>query len=472
MISSSGGLLVCSRVGQAALTASERLRRRKMSIAKKRAFILILALMVAFSASFQLYSLVRADDGTPAQSEDVKVLFFWGDGCPHCATGKVFLEELQNRHPLLVIEQYEVWYVPENREILQQVADELGFDPQYVPVTVVGDQYWVGFSEIMAEEIEQAVVAGLESLPVEARANVINIPLIGRVNLDQQSLLMSTALIAFVDGVNPCSVWVLTMLLALVIHTGSRKKILLIGIIFLTVTAAIYALFIAGLFTLLTFVSFMTWIQVAVALIALAFAVINIKDYFWYKEGVSLTISDKDKPGLMRKMRSLVSTEKSIWGLIGATIAMAAGVSLVEFSCTAGFPVLWTNMLVASGVETSQFVGLLLVYMLIYQLDELVIFLTVIFTLKASRMEEKHGRILKLMGGTLMLTLALIMLINPDLLESLSSSLYIFTGAFLGAVLILLLHRRLLPAMGIYIGSEIGARKPKRKTRVVRRHSR
>jgi glutaredoxin len=458
-----------SGAGQSVLKAGERSRRRKMSIAKKNGFLLIMALLVAISASFQQYTLAVADDGSHAQ--EVKLLFFWGDGCPHCADEKVFLEDLQARHPLLVIESYEVWYNAENQDRLRAKALELGFEPQYVPVTIVGEQYWVGFSEIMAEEIEQAVVAGIDNIPVEARSNVINLPFFGRINLDQQSLLVSTMLIAFVDGVNPCSVWVLTMLLALVIHTGSRRKILLIGIIFLTVTAGIYALFIAGLFTLFTFVSFMTWIQVAVALVALAFALINIKDYFWYKEGVSLTISDKAKPGLMAKMRGLISTEKSIWGLVGATIAMAAGVSLVEFSCTAGFPVLWTNILVASGVETTQFVGLLLVYMLIYQLDELAIFLTVVFTLKASRMEEKHGRILKLVGGTLMLTLALVMLINPELLESLASSLYIFAGAFLGAVLILLLHRRLLPSMGIYIGTEIGSRKPRRrKVKVTRRH--
>jgi thiol-disulfide isomerase/thioredoxin len=439
-----------------------------MKTAKKKIILLILALLLAFSASFQLYTLAQADDGTHA--EDISLLFFWGDGCPHCAQEKIFLAELQERYPDLVIESYEVYYVPENRERLQAIADDMGFEVRGVPVTIVGEQYWFGYSDLIAEEIEAAVAAGNANQPAEGHSNVINIPFIGRVNLDQQSLLMSTVLIAFVDGVNPCSVWVLTMLLALVIHTGSRKKILLIGIIFLTVTAGIYALFIAGLFTLFTFVSFMTWIQVAVALVALAFAVINIKDYFWYKEGVSFTISDEAKPGLMRKMRNLISTEKSIWGLIGATIAMAAGVSLVEFTCTAGFPVLWTNILVASGVETMQFVGLLLVYMLIYQLDELAIFLTVVFTLKASRMEEKHGRILKLVGGSLMLTLALVMLINPELLESLASSIYIFAGAFLGAVVILLVHRRLLPSMGIYIGTEIGSRKPRRKVKVVKRH--
>src|SRR5690606_26919507 len=74
----------------------------------------------------------------------------------------------------------------------------------------------------------------------------LDLPLIGRVDLDLQSIAIGTALIAFVDGFNPCSMWVLSMLLALTLHTGSRRKVLLIGLVFLTVTAVIYALFIAG----------------------------------------------------------------------------------------------------------------------------------------------------------------------------------------------------------------------------------
>ncbi len=70
------------------------------------------------------------------------------------------------------------------------------------------------------------------------------------------------------------------MLLALTLHTGSRKKVVLIGLIFISVTAAAYALFIAGIFTILSFVSFMGWVQILVALLALFFGAVNIKDYF------------------------------------------------------------------------------------------------------------------------------------------------------------------------------------------------
>jgi hypothetical protein len=144
---------------------------------------------------------------------------------------------------------------------------------------------------------------------------------------------------------------------------------------------------------------------------------------------------------------------------------LAAGVSLVEFSCTAGFPVLWSNMLSAQGVETGEFVLLLLVYMLIYQIDELVIFFVAVFTLKASRLEEKHGRILKLIGGTLMLTLAGVMIFNPNLLNDLNSALIIFAVAFGLTGLILLVHRIILPAFGISVGSEKDLHKKSKKKR-------
>ena len=87
------------------------------------------------------------------------------------------------------------------------------------------------------------------STTVAPQDDILTLPIIGEVDLQKQSLVVSTLLIALVDGVNPCSVWVLSMLLAITLHTGSRKKVLIIGLVFLTVTAAVYALFIAGLFT-------------------------------------------------------------------------------------------------------------------------------------------------------------------------------------------------------------------------------
>ena len=412
-----------------------------------------------------------------AQDNRLNIYFFWGVGCPHCERAKPVLEALTASEGNITLFEFEVYENEENLNLFYQIAEAYGTVPQAVPTIFIGERYWVGYTEDVKLEIEryinQCLENGCQDLgagilehdvsspiitpPGEDAAddgNTITLPLIGTINLSNQSLLFSTLLIAFVDGFNPCSIWVLSMLLAVTLNTRSRKKVLIIGFVFIFVTGVIYALFIAGLFTVLRVVRFVGWVQVVVALIALAFGLINIKDYFWYKEGVSLTIRDEKKPGIYKGMRRILQAEDSLWAMIGATVVLAAGVSLVEFSCTAGFPVLWTNLLNSQNVTGAAFLGLLLLYMFIYQIDELGIFLVSVFTLRKTRLEEKHGRVLKLMGGMLMLALAIVMLVDPTLMNDLRSSLIVFAAAFGGAGLILLVHRVVLPKLNLNIGSQ------------------
>jgi len=425
--------------------------------------------------------------------EKVVIYFFWGDGCPHCAKAKPYLEALVQENPSIELRMFEIYNSEENQALFEKVSEAYGFTPRYVPTIFVGDRYWEGWSDTIQADVTTAIEGCLTTacpdkaaalIPAELQtveptitpevsatqaptpaatesAKTVKIPLIGEIDLSHQSLFLSTLLISFVDGFNPCSVWVLSMLLAITLHTGSRKKIIIVGLVFLTVTAGIYALFIAGLFTVLTVVSFVGWIQIVVALVALFFALVNIKDYFWYKEGVSFTIADEKKPGIYQRIRKVMDAGDSFWGLIGGTVILAAGVSLVEFTCTAGFPVLWTNLVATQNVPTITFILLLLVYMLIYQLDELGIFFAAVFTLKSSKLEEKHGRILKLIGGVLMFTLAIVMLVKPSVMSDLGQSLIVFGIAFLVTGVILLLHRVVLPRLGIHIGSEFNKKRKK-----------
>jgi Thiol:disulfide interchange protein len=372
---------------------------------------------------------------------------------------------------------YEVWYNDDNQQILEDFSAALDFEPGAVPVTIIGDCYWIGFREEYKSEMDAALQAALnDPNPVDVGAalaaapetqasapsgkhaaaeEIITLPLIGQIDLARQSLAFSTAVIGFVDGFNPCSLWVLSVLLALTLHSGSRKKILAVGLTFLLVTTIVYSLFITGVFTLLSYVGYLKWIQIAVALMALVFGLVNLKDYFWYKEGLSFTISDKHKPKLYKDMRSTVTDTRSMLGLISSSAALAVGVSFIEFSCTAGFPVIWSNLIAANDVGVWQFMLLLGLYMFIYLLDELAVFSSVAVTMRASRVEEKHGRLLKLISGALMLTLSIVMLINPQWMNGIGSSLLVFLAALLITALIYLIHRKLLPRFGILIGSEL-----------------
>ncbi|MFM7584802.1 MAG: hypothetical protein ACKO9F_19025, partial [Caldilinea sp.] len=404
--------------------------------------------------------------------------FFWGEGCPHCAAAKPFLVELEQRYPSLTVRAYEVWNHEANRALFVQIAARHGVEPTAVPVFFVGNRHWIGYAEaISALEIERAVgecvraacpdadsggVASAEFSPARRdpsassppAAGRLTVPWLGSVDLGAQSLLLSTALIAFVDGINPCSLWVLSMLLALTLHTGSRRRVLGVGLVFLSTTSLVYMLFIVGLFNLFALLEWIPWIQGLVASVALLLAVVNLKEYFLYGKGFSLTIASRQKPGLYCKLRRVLAAGSSLPALVGATIVLSAGASLVEFSCTAGFPLLWTNLLATQGVTPTTFWPLLALYMVIYQLDELAIFVGTLAGLRASRLSETQGRILKLAGGMWMLILATVMLVDPTWMNSLAATLWIFALAIAGTLLTLWVHRWLLPAAGLYIGSE------------------
>lgn len=399
----------------------------------------------------------------------VPVYFFWGDGCPHCATQKVFLEQLTADHPNVIVYDFEVYNVPENRPLMTAMATAFGRPVTGVPMTFIGDEVWVGYSDAMGRQMRAAVerygayaapdpvdrvapelrdqlAPPPPSPPQDGGELLLDVPLVGSVDVAHQALWLSTALIAFVDGFNPCSLWVLALLLAVVVNTRSRRRVLLVGFTFLLVTALTYGLFIVGLFSIFSYVAFLTWIRVLVASLALGFALINIKDYFAYKRGISLSIDDAQKPGIYKRIRGIMRAEASLAATLSATAGMALGITLVELPCTAGLPVLWTTLLADAGIGVGGFALLLALYILVYLSIELVIFGAVVVTMRASRLEEREGRILKLVGGTVMLALALVLLFWPTLLESIGGTLAVFGVAIGGSFAIVFLHRFIHPA--------------------------
>ncbi|MCA1783078.1 MAG: glutaredoxin family protein [Dermatophilaceae bacterium] len=419
--------------------------------------LILLALSLLLISGWALPTSPAATGGgaaTASQAEEwgeSDLLFFWGDGCPYCELQKEWLEQAREDYPGLTVHEYEVWYDEENLALLTQVAADLGFEPRGVPVTVLGDRHWIGWADPIREDLTAHIEAQLAEAdgaevpdaPGEPSGTTISVPLIGSVTLGD-SLVASTVLIGFVDGMNPCSLWVITVLLAIVVRTGDRRRVILIGVTFLVVTALMYGLFIMGVYSALGLVSHLGAVQVVVALVAGGFGVISVKDYFAFKQGVSMTISDSAKPGLYQRMRRAAGHE-ALLPALAATVVLAMGAALIELPCTAGFPVLWAGILEANGVGTAQAVGLLPLYMVPYLLDEMVIFVVAVVTMRSLKMQERHGRLLKLVAGTMMLALAATVLIAPEAMSNPLFALLIFAAAIGVAALIHLVMRRVRP---------------------------
>ena len=424
-------------------------------------------IVILLAAILVITPLAAPVESSAAQGDEVTLYFFWGEGCPHCAAAKPMLADLETRYPQLEVRSFEVLNSAENQRLFAGMTTKFGIRRTGVPTFFLGQRYWVGYVESTTpHQLEAAILqcltsgcpdagvgvfapnaesppSGIATAPAAPSSGdeVIRLPIFGEVDAGNQSLALSTLLIAAVDGFNPCSLWVLSVLLALTLRTGSRRTIAVIGLTFIFVTALVYALFIAGLFSIFSVVSFAPWVRVVIAVIAAGFAVINIKDFFWFKRGVSLTIPESSKPGIYQRMRHVLAVTDSMPTLVAATAVLAAGVSFVELACTAGFPVLWTNIVAAKDVSPAIFALLLGLYMLVYQLDELVIFGGAVVTLRATKLQERQGRMLKLVGGMLMLSLAIVMLVNPSLMNEVRTSLLVFAAAGAVSLLVLLIER-------------------------------
>ena len=414
-------------------------------------FVLVLA-----AVAVALLTLTATPVPTAAADEEdeVRVVLFWGDGCPHCASENAFLEGLVARHPGVAVDAYEIWNDEENRQRFVEVAEAHGIEPSGVPGTFVAGRAWIGFSDAVGAEIEAVVVAELARIaaasPTPAASpspssspTAVEIPVFGRLDPAAGSLVTMTALVALVDGFNPCSLWVLSILLAMMLHSGSRRRLLAVGVTFLVVAGAAYGLFMLGLFAVLDWIGYSTWVRVAIAVVVGLFGIVAIKDYFWYGRGPSLGIPEDRKPGIVRRSRQIALSERSLLALVPITAFLAAGVSLLELPCTAGFPVMWNGILADRGVAGAAFAGLLGLYLAIYLLDELVLFSIALVTMRVTKMQERHGRALKLTAGSVMLALAAVMLAAPALLDSVPGTMAVFGSALAMASLVMLVAPRL-----------------------------
>ena len=375
----------------------------------------------------------HAEDPSP-----VTVTVFHGDGCPHCAAELEFLETLTDADPAVTVEAHEVWYDETGRDLLLQMAEERGFEPSGVPVTIIGDHVWIGFDDATADAIVAAIAgtrgASNQSPPQsESQDSMpersVQVPIIGQVAIGDLSLLMSTVAIGFVDGVNPCSLWVLSLLLAMVAGRGSRRRVLIIGGVFLAITSAMYALYMLGMYSAASYLTNMGWLRVLVAVIAGTFGVLQFKDGLGLSGGPSLSISPSQRPGLYARIRGLASPDRALAATIAGTAALAVLVSLLETPCTAGLPLLWTTLLAEQGVGPLQAAGLFAVYMTVFLLDEFIVFAVAVFTLHATRLQERHGRALKLVAGSVLVCLAATMLLRPDALTTLGGTAVVFSIA-------------------------------------------
>ncbi|MFA5530875.1 MAG: hypothetical protein WDA11_09450 [Thiohalomonadaceae bacterium] len=362
-----------------------------------------------------------------AAAPKVDLHFFWSQTCPHCQDALPFVQELAARHAWLRLHSHELTASRANVQRYVEMAGALGQQAKSVPGFIFCGEMHVGYDSPagVGRFLEQrllachdALTAGAVPAPAPTPKDVapgaeVSLPVLGTVDVANWSLPLVTMVIAGLDAFNPCAFFVLLFLLSLLTHERTRTRMLVIGGVFVLFSGLVYFLLMSAWLNVFLIAGELRLVTLAAGLLAVGMALVNIKDYVWFKRGISLSIPERAKPRLFERMRRLLRADSWPVMLAGA-VTLAIVANSYEALCTAGFPMVYTRLLTLQQLPTSGYYAYLAFYNLVYVLPLMLIVLGYVYTLGSRKLSELEGRVLKLVSGVMMLGLGGVLLFAPE----------------------------------------------------------
>ena len=371
-----------------------------------------------------------------ADEKTLRVYLFHQESCPHCKKEIQYLEELKNEYSNLDVVTYEVSQNVMNYNFMNRVIDKTGIVTNgQVPFTIIGTDYYIGFEDHVKKSIKDSIDKFLnDKNSIDVIAKVKNgedvsnikynvypkstkvIPILGEIDAKKVSLPLVAIVIGAVDGFNPCAMWVLLFLIGMLFHMKDKKKMWILGITFLLTSAVMYLLIMAA--WLKVALSFMTvvWLRIFIAIVALVAGLVNLNSYIKEKkrkdDGCEI-VDEKKRKKMFTKIKKITSEKKFILAIFGI-IALAISVNLVELACSAGLPLIFTQILALNDLSTFEYVTYMLIYILFFLIDDIVVFVIAMLTLNIKGISSKYGKYSHLIGGIIMILIGILMIFKPE----------------------------------------------------------
>ncbi len=371
-----------------------------------------------------------------ADEKTLRVYLFHQESCPHCKKEIQYLEELKNEYSNLDVVTYEVSQNVMNYNFMNRVIDKTGIVTNgQVPFTIIGTDYYIGFEDHVKKSIKDSIDKFLnDKNSIDVIAKVKNgedvsnikynvdpkstkvIPILGEIDAKKVSLPLVAIVIGAIDGFNPCAMWVLLFLIGMLFHMKDKKKMWILGITFLLTSAVMYLLIMAA--WLKVALSFMTvvWLRIFIAIVALVAGLVNLNSYIKEKkrkdDGCEI-VDEKKRKKMFTKIKKITSEKKFILAIFGI-IALAISVNLVEIACSAGLPLIFTQILALNDLSTFEYVIYMLIYILFFLIDDIVVFVIAMLTLNIKGISSKYGKYSHLIGGIIMILIGILMIFKPE----------------------------------------------------------
>lgn len=370
----------------------------------------------------------------------VEVEFFYSSSCGTCEQYKPVLYDLEDAYAnnsdvgffWKAIDQndsyYEDWH---NYSLISYPTLVISNESNFTAL----EHYQNEFTYDKAVLAIDGYLANI-SVDVEEDPNVIYVPFVGMVNTSAFSLPLLTVVLGALDSFNPCSFFVLIFLLNLLIYMKSRKRMMLVGGIFIFFSGLFYMIFMFLLFSAISYVwEYISWVSLGIGSVCMVIGAFNIKEFFFFKKGPSISIPDSKKPKLYKRMRGLVNTTY-LPAVVAGAVFLAATVNFYELLCTAGLPVVFTSNLAAAGLSESAQLFYIVAYNIVYVIPLIIILSVFVYTLGKRKLSEWGGRQLELMSGLMIFSFGVIFLVDHKLLEMFWTPILLLLGCILTTLIL------------------------------------
>lgn len=374
-------------------------------------------------------------------AEEINLYLFHSQDCTHCQSERKWLETIKDEYDNLNIYEYEITRNSDNSNLLDKVKERLSSTSHYVPYTVIGEQYWIGWNENNKAKIIEAIenydfskrdivnevindIPGENIVDTENNENNIDdntsteftIPLLGKIDAKKVSLPIIAMVIGFVDGFNPCAMWVLIFLISMLLGMKDKKKMWTLGLTFIITSGLVYLLFMLAWLNIAVSLSSVRWIQLLISAVALIGAFVNLKSYvksvIKKDEGCEV-VDNKKRKKLMGRIKKYTSEKSFILAILGV-MALAFSVNLIELACSAGLPLIFTQVLALNDLNALEYGLYIFIYLIFFLIDDIVIFVIAMKTFELTGISTKYTKYSHLIGGLIMLLIGLLMIFKPS----------------------------------------------------------
>ncbi len=194
------------------------------------------------------------------------------------------------------------------------------------------------------------------------------------------------------------------MISTLLALSHNRKKMLLVGMIYI---AAVYVTYLAAGIGLLYFIQKLNIaepLSIFVGGLVIILGLIEMKDFWWYGKGITLSIPVKRAHQIEKYVRHITMPGAIFFGIF---------VAAVELPCTGGPYLAITTFLAKIGFNMKVF-ALLLFYNAIFVLPLVVILLLVYFGMSVKKIQnwkQKEKKWMRLFTGIVMVLMGILLIL-------------------------------------------------------------